>query len=97
MSLRFSELTEVWRRETLLESFVPHKAMHWAYQRIIGIGPVAVPLILSELAREIDDWFWALSAIVGVDVAEGTDSMDEAARAWLTWGYREGYLRELPA
>ena len=33
------------------------------YQRIIGMGLPVVPLILEELEREPDQWFWALEAI----------------------------------
>ncbi len=38
-------------------------AMLNPYQRIIGIGWPVVPLILDELQREPDQWFWALEAI----------------------------------
>ncbi len=41
------------------------KAMHPANQGIIGLGAVAVPLILQELKRDRADWFWALTAITG--------------------------------
>ena len=37
-------------------------AMLKPYQRIVGMG-LSVPLILEELRREPDQWFWALEAI----------------------------------
>ncbi len=46
----FQELAETWRRETQDVSFMQQRAMHPAYHRIIGMGWVAVPLILGELA-----------------------------------------------
>ncbi len=39
-----------------LRRFQPH-------QQLIGMGPVVVPLILEELRREPEFWFWALEAI----------------------------------
>jgi hypothetical protein len=91
---RFGELVAQWHSETALESSVNRKAMNWAYQQIIGIGPDVLPLILAELERETDDWFWALAAIVGEDPAEGAETLDSAAEAWLDWGRRKGYLGE---
>ena len=82
----FNELASEWRRDTALESFINRKAMHFAYQSIIGLGPAAVPLLLESLAQEPRDWFWALAAIAREDPAEGIDNFDDAARAWLEWG-----------
>jgi hypothetical protein len=91
---RFNELVTQWRSETALESSVNRRAMNWAYQQIIGLGPDALPLILEELERETDDWFWALAAIAGEDPAEGTETLAEAAEAWLAWGSHEGHLSD---
>jgi hypothetical protein len=91
---RFAELTTQWSSETALESSVNRKAMNWAYQQIIGLGPDVLPLILAELEQETDDWFWALAAIAGEDPAEGAETLDSAAEAWLDWGRRKGYLGE---
>jgi hypothetical protein len=63
-------------------------AMHPAYQQIIGLGNEAVPLLLRELKKEPDHWFWALKAITGVDPVEPTQRgrVKEMAGAWLRWG-----------
>jgi hypothetical protein len=90
----FNELADEWRRETALESFVVRKVMHFSYQSIIGLGPAVVPLLLEALAREPQDWFWALAAIAREDVAEGADNFEDAAAAWLAWG--KGLHRGLP-
>jgi hypothetical protein len=63
----FLKLTEQWQRETAMLSVVSKISMHPAYQRIIGMGQPVVPLIMRELEREPDHWFWALSAITGVN------------------------------
>src|SRR5881628_3600825 len=60
----FRDLAETWRRETAFLSFMHQRAMHPAYQRIIGMGWVAVPFILGELARRPDQWLWVLRSII---------------------------------
>jgi len=87
---RFDRLASTWERETALESFITRAAVHPAYQQIIGLGPVAVPLILARLEQESKPWFWALTAITGKNPAEGTETVDEATRLWLDWGRATG-------
>jgi hypothetical protein len=67
-----------------------------AYQQIIGMGPAVLPLLLDELAREPDHWFWALWAITGSDPvpSESRGKVGEMAQAWLKWGQEHGYLAE---
>jgi hypothetical protein len=61
-----------------------------SYQRIIGMGGRAVPMILRELENSGDDpdhWFWALEMITGEDpvpVAAYGDTV-RMAQAWLSW------------
>jgi hypothetical protein len=63
-----------------------------AYQRVIGLGPQVVPYILDDLARAPDHWFWALTALVGQDMAAGQVSVRSAAEAWLAWGRDVGVI-----
>ncbi len=88
----FEELAAIWRRETKGSPFLTTRVTHWAYQRTIGLGPRVLPLILRELAREPDHWYWALNAISGEDPAEGVEDFDEAAARWLEWGRAAGLL-----
>jgi hypothetical protein len=64
------------------------------YQRIIGMGAPVVPLILEELRREPDQWFWALEAITGENPvpAGSAGKVREMAAAWLEWGKRHGLI-----
>ena len=89
---KFQELAETWRRETRFFSFMPQRALNPAYQRIIGMGWVVVPLLLRELQRQPDHWLWALQAITGEDPARSTDSLGAATEAWLIWGRARGLL-----
>ena len=92
MGRNFAELAETWRRETRFLSFAQQRAVHPAYQRIIGMGWAVVPLILRELQRHPEHWTWALQAITGENPARDTASFEEAAGSWLSWGRQCGLL-----
>lgn len=89
---RFRELLRQWKADVAPISSLTEMAMHPAYQQIIGLGREAVPLILRELEREPDHWFWALKAITGVDPVESARKgrVREMALAWLRWGREQG-------
>ena len=62
---RFKELTNEWRQERDEFSSNPQDwAMSMPYQRIIAIGPPVIPLILYELRRTHDHWFWAFLCLL---------------------------------
>ena len=65
--IRFLTLKAQWEVETAVLSSATEIAMHPAYQQIIGMGHVAIPLILSEMKRKQGHWFWALKSITGED------------------------------
>ena len=90
---RFPSLAEQWKQDTAHYSNVAKRALHPAYQEIIGMGERVVPLLLAELRREADDWFWALHAITGADPvpAASQGNVKEMAKAWLQWGLEKGY------
>jgi hypothetical protein len=90
---RFQRLAQQWKRDTAHLSNVAKKALHPAYQEIIGMGKVAVPLLLAELEREPDDWFWALHAITGASPvpSESRGDMQAMTQAWRQWAISQGY------
>lgn len=89
---KFRALARQWADETAFESSATKLVLHPAYQRIIGMGPPVVPLLLKELAREPAPWGWALQAITGADPvsAEERGNMSAIAQAWLRWGAERG-------
>lgn len=89
---RFSELAGSWKKETRLSSSMTDRILHAAYQQIIGLGRAALPLILEELARQPDYWFWALFAIAGENpvTADEQGDLDKMTAAWLNWGQQRG-------
>ena len=90
LARRFAGLAARWKAERGPSSSIDDLVLHPAYQQIIGLGPAAVPLLLEELRREPDHWFWALAAITGEDpVPPGSRGrLVEMAEAWLNWGAR---------
>ncbi len=92
---KFRQLSEQWKNERKVTSTVLEMALHPAYQQIIGMGPISVPLILVELDRELDQWFWALEAITCVDPVPESDRgrIRKMAEAWISWGRENGYIR----
>jgi hypothetical protein len=88
---RFTQLADRWSEETQLSSVHSKAILHRAYQQIIALGPVAVPLILERLRDQPDHWFWALTILTDEDPAEGAGSFVEARDAWLRWGRNAGY------
>jgi hypothetical protein len=91
---RFRRLAEEWKEQSRFLSNTAQIAMLKPYQRIIGMGWDAVPLILEELQREPRQWFWALEAITEADPvpAEAAGNVRLMAQAWIDWGKREGIL-----
>lgn len=88
----FAELADQWEQETFLIASPREAAMHPAYQRIIGLGLQAVPLLLHRLRETRRGWFWALAAITHENPADGLDSVGRAIDAWMDWGTTNGYL-----
>lgn len=91
-SEKFQRLAQAWRDETRYLSSLDEIVLNRAYQQIIGMGDPAVPLILHELEREPDHWFWALTAITGYepDLPEESANVETMAKAWLEWGRSRG-------
>jgi hypothetical protein len=94
---RFRELATHWKAETKFVSNVTTKSMHPAYQKIIGMGERALPLILRDLVDNgPNDWFWALNVIADDNpVTDGiAGNMAAMTEAWLQWGRKAGYLKD---
>jgi hypothetical protein len=92
----FQALAAEWKATRRPTSSAARMAEHPAYQRIIGMGPAAVPFLLAELARAPDHWFLALHAITGEDPVppECRGNVREMADAWVKWGKARGFNGE---
>jgi hypothetical protein len=94
VAARFRRLADRWKHESRYLSNPAQMALLPAYQRIIGMGPAAVPLILEDLRREPNQWFWALEAITEENPVppEAAGHVRRMADAWLTWGQARGLI-----
>ncbi len=95
--VKFRRLADEWQKSTAFYSSIMDIAMHPSYQQMIGMGPVAVPLILRCLkseGEEPNDWFWALAAITSQNPVpqESRGNIVEMSKAWLEWGSKNGYI-----
>jgi len=93
---RFRRLAVEWKELSRYLSNTGQMAMLRPYQRIIGMGLPVVPLILEELRREPDQWFWALEAITEQNPVppEAAGQVRLMAQAWVEWGKQHGFLDE---
>ena len=91
---RFLRLAAGWKDQSRSLSNSTQMALLRPYQRIIGMGLPVVPLILEELQREPDQWFWALEAITEENPVppEAAGVVKLMARAWIDWGREQGYI-----
>ena len=91
----FQKLAAEWKEKSLHLSNTAQMAMLKSYQRIIGLGMAAVPLILEELRRQPDQWFWALEAITGENPVPPTAAgkVRLMAEAWIDWGKQHGPIK----
>jgi hypothetical protein len=91
---KFTRLKNEWKKQRGHEPSTMKVVMLPAYQKIIGMGPDVIPLLLRELQSNLDNWFWALMAITEADPVpeEARGNGEEMARCWLKWGEEQGYL-----
>jgi hypothetical protein len=89
---QFKELAARWYKETRHISSLTKIILNPAYQRIIGLGPMAVRFILRELEQRPNHWFWALESITGENPVQPDDDFDSAVQAWLRWGQEHSLM-----
>lgn len=89
----FYRLVAKWDEETQYISSISQVCMNIAYQQIIGMGKVAIPLILTEMNKKPAHWFWALKAITRFDPvpAQYKGNIEKMTEYWLKWGRAQGY------
>jgi hypothetical protein len=93
----FRSLVKSWKAARGTVSSVSSLILMPEYQRIIGMGESAVPLLIDQLVRENHDpdlWFWALTAITGEDPTKEEDqgNFPKMAKAWISWAQDQGYV-----
>jgi hypothetical protein len=91
---RFGKLVARWKQESTFMSSPMDMIALPSYLAIIGLGKEVVPLLLRELNRETDQWFFALAVLTGNNPAAGAEAGDigAMAQAWLAWGRTLGLI-----
>jgi hypothetical protein len=91
---RFRRLANEWKERSRFLSNTAQMALLRPYQAIIGMGLPVVPLILEELEREPDQWFWALEAITEENPvpSDAAGNVRQMAHAWIEWGRQRGLI-----
>ena len=90
----FWALADEWERDTSHLSAIPKIVMHQAHQKIIGMGPRALPLILRRMRDRPGYWFWALETIARESPIKAEDAgyTRRMKQAWLDWGTSKGLI-----
>jgi hypothetical protein len=91
---RFNSLVRRWREETKAVSSTADRALHPAYQDIIGMGDRALPLLFNEMQERGGHWFWALRHITHENPVPPEDAghIQRMTEAWLRWGRERRYI-----
>lgn len=92
LAAEFARLAERWAAETEFQSNPYKRILHRDYQRIIGLGPGVLPLLLRRLRDEPDHWFHALTAVTGHDPIrpEHAGKLPLMTQDWLDWAREHG-------
>lgn len=90
----FDNLVKSWRFNTSTSSSIEKKISDQSFRGIIGLGQIAIPLILEELAAQPSFLFVALEEVSGDNPVKPEHRGDIAAMTqdWLDWGRQRGYL-----
>jgi len=88
----FDQLVAEWLAGTAFLSSSSKIVLHPSYQRIVGLGERALPLIFNRLRKDDEHWDSALTAITRQNpVSEAAAGrMDLIRDAWLKWAAERG-------
>ena len=88
---KFHRMVAEWRIETAYTSLARDKIDHPAFKKIVGIGPIAIPWILTEIRHRPDFLVLALHQIHKYEnpvPASARGTLNEIVNAWLSWANR---------
>ena len=91
--LKFHNLAEKWKEETLMTSSMNEIESNQSYLEIIDMGKEALPFIFQDLKSEPTLWFSALEKITGHNPIERSHRgiIKLMIEDWLKWGEEHGY------
>lgn len=92
--IKFHNLVDKWKEETLLISSIDEIESNESYLQIISMGEKALPFIFQDLKYEPALWFSALENITGqnpIDISH-RGIIKLMTEDWLKWGREHGYV-----
>lgn len=92
--IKFYNLAEKWKEETLITSSVNEIESNPSYLEIIKMGKKVLPYIFQDLKSDHAFWFHALEEITGCNPIKYNHRgyIDLMAEDWLKWGEVHGYI-----
>jgi hypothetical protein len=99
--IKFGDLVAQWKQNyESWRSFSGDLMRDPSFSRMVGMGPVAIPFILQEMRKDVDNsaildnWFYALWVITGKNPIppEARGKPREMANAWIEWSVNEGHI-----
>ena len=92
---RFGKLSKEWYEKSRFMSSTTEMCMLESYQKIIGMGWSAVPLILEELKVKPAHWSWALQSITDKNPVpkEYYGKVRKVAQCWVNWGKQHNIIK----
>ncbi len=88
LEIKFQFLAEKWKDQTRFFSLTRQIAKSDSYQAIIAMGKPVLPLILADLQREPNHWFFALQTISEENPVKESHlgNIKLMTNDWLKWG-----------
>lgn len=89
---KFVRLRKEWRKASRHLSRMKDIVALRPYAEIMAMGPRVVPLLIAELERSPDWWFYALELITGQNPVtdEHRGDLDGMAKDWIRWWNEDG-------
>jgi hypothetical protein len=83
----FRYLCAWWRHDTRFSSDLEEIVDHPAYRTVIALGNEVVPLIIEDLKKKPDHWFYALIDITGENpiTPDIRGDVEKMSQAWIDW------------
>lgn len=89
----FPRLAAEWETAVAHHSSTAVQNNHPAYQKMIGLGPAVVPLLLRDMEEHHTHWFYALREITGANPIppSSTGNIPRMVETCLRWARDNGY------
>lgn len=93
---RFEHLVHDWMRDIRFTNSMDEIVKSKSLQSIIGLGTVAIPMILEDLQKSPKHWFYALQKVTGENpvAKKYAGNLEKMTEIWVKWGKKKGYIIE---